>query len=146
MIFFAFLDADDKWMPKHLESIIRLIEKYPEAGLFSTAYKIQNNNGKTEWADLKNIRNPPWEGLIPDYFKSVALGHHSVNASTSVILKKIFLEMEGFIDGYWWGEDIELFLKNCDKISSRIQLGIWSNISLVRIKSCREQEHTSGIC
>ena len=92
--FIAFLDADDEWMPHHLETIQRLIQKYPKAGMFTTAYKNQTNEGKTIWADYKNIPNPPWEGLLPDYFKSAALGDTPVNSSGVVIPRKIFHEME----------------------------------------------------
>jgi glycosyltransferase involved in cell wall biosynthesis len=109
--FIAFLDADDEWMPKHLETILRLIEIYPEAGMYSTAYKIQTVNGKIVRADYKNIPNPPWEGLLPDYFKSSALGDAPVWTSVVVIPKKIFYEMGGFPEGYWFGEDLDLFFK-----------------------------------
>lgn len=109
--YFAFLDADDEWMPKHLETILRLIGKYPGAGMYSTAYKIQTNDGKRQWADLKYIPAAPWEGLVPDYFKFGAQGHHLVNATTVVIPTKIFYEMGGFPEDYWWGEDIDLFGK-----------------------------------
>lgn len=36
----AFLDADDEWLPGFLEQILRLREKFPQAGAFSTAYLI----------------------------------------------------------------------------------------------------------
>ena len=45
--FIAFLDADDEWMQKHLETIVRLIENFPGAGMFATAYKIQEKDGTT---------------------------------------------------------------------------------------------------
>jgi glycosyltransferase involved in cell wall biosynthesis len=107
----AFLDADDEWMPKHLETIHRLIERYPEAGMYATAYKIQNSNGETRLADYKYIPNSPWEGLLPDYFKSGAYGEFPVNSSVTVIPKKIFQEVGGFPVGYWWGPDADLFGK-----------------------------------
>jgi len=109
--FIAFLDADDEWMPKHLEAILKLIEKYPGAGMYTTAYKILTSDGKTQWPDYKNIPNPPWEGLLPDYFKSITLGVYPVNASTVAIPKKIFREIGGFSEGYWFGEDADLFGK-----------------------------------
>jgi len=109
--FIAFLDADDEWMPKHLETIFRLIKKYPHAGMYTTAYKIQTPDGKTRWANYKCIPNPPWEGLIPDYFKPISLGDHIINSSQVVIPKKIFYDVGGFPEGYWYGEDIDLFGK-----------------------------------
>jgi len=109
--FVAFLDADDEWMPNHLETILRLIEMNPMAGMFATAYLIQSADGKIKGAFYNSLPNPPWEGLLPDYFKSGALGDFAVACSTVVIPKKIFLEMGGFPEGYWWGEDVDLFGK-----------------------------------
>ena len=43
---FAFLDADDEWMPIHLDTIQRLIQNLPDAGMFTTEYKIQSATGK----------------------------------------------------------------------------------------------------
>jgi len=109
--YIAFLDADDEWMPNHLETVIRLINTYPGAGMFTTAYRIQTFNGKIKWANYKCIPQPPWDGLLPDYFKSGALGSDPVCTSVVVIPKKIVLEMGGFPEGYWWGEDMDLFGK-----------------------------------
>jgi glycosyltransferase involved in cell wall biosynthesis len=108
--FIAFLDADDEWMPNHLETILRLIEKCPEAGMFTTAWK-KTAEGKTRWANYKYIPKPPWEGLLPDYFKSGALGSSPVWTSVVVIPRKIFHEMGGFPEDYWFGEDLDLFGK-----------------------------------
>jgi glycosyltransferase involved in cell wall biosynthesis len=107
----AFLDADDEWMPRHLETILRLIKKYPESGMFTDAYKIYTKDGKIFWAMYKCIPDAPWDGLLPDYFRSGALGHVPVLTSSGVIPKKIFHEMGGFPEGYWYAEDADLFGK-----------------------------------
>jgi glycosyltransferase involved in cell wall biosynthesis len=107
----AFLDADDEWMPKHLETITRLIENHPEAGMFTTAIKIQTPAGKTRWMKYECIPDPPWEGIIPNFFKSGAVVGFPVQTSSVVIPKKIIHEMGGFPEGYWYGEDVDLFGK-----------------------------------
>jgi glycosyltransferase involved in cell wall biosynthesis len=107
--FIAFLDADDEWLPKHLETIFRLIDKFPGAGIYTTAYKIRTTDGKMRWAKYDFIPNPPWEGIIPNYFKSGCVGDFPVSSSNVVIPRKILHEMGGFPLGYWWGGDVDLF-------------------------------------
>lgn len=107
----AFLDADDEWMPLHLETILRLKKKYPEAGIYTTAYKIYLSNGKTRWPIYKYIPDSPWEGVLPNYFKSSAIGEPPVCSSVVMIPKKIFLELGGFPQGYQFQEDADLFGK-----------------------------------
>ena len=109
--YIAFLDADDEWMPYHLETLQHLIQKYPDAGMYATVYKIQTSEGKAQMADYKCIPNPPREGLLPNYFKSSALGYWPVITSVVVIPRNIFCEMGGFPEGYWYGEDGDLFGK-----------------------------------
>jgi len=109
--FIAFLDADDEWMPHHLETIKRLRNKFPQAGAYTTAYKIQEVGGKLRWAKYEAIPPAPWEGLIPNYFKSGALGEYPVWTSVVGIPKKIFVEMGGFPEDSWFGEDADLFGK-----------------------------------
>jgi len=107
--FIAFLDADDEWMPHHLETIQKLRKKFPQAGAYTTAYKIQEAGGKLRWAKYKVIPPAPWEGLIPNYFKSGTLGGYPVWTSAVCIPKRIFLEVGGFPEDSWYGEDADLF-------------------------------------
>ena len=107
--FIAFLDADDEWMPRHLETIIRLRVKFPDAGMYTTSYKIRTNDGTIQWAKYEFIPDAPWEGILPNYFKSGCTGDFPVSSSNVVIPLKIFREMSGFHEGYWWGEDVDLF-------------------------------------
>jgi glycosyltransferase involved in cell wall biosynthesis len=107
----AFLDADDEWLPNYLSTIIRLVEKFPESGAYTTAYKICNEKGKLRWPKYRAIPPPPWEGLIPNYFASSVRGEYPVWTSAVCIPKKIFIAMGGFPVDAWWGEDAELWGK-----------------------------------
>ena len=107
----AFLDADDEWLPRHLEKIMELQKKYPKAGAYTTSYKIKEKNGHLRWAKYRAIPPSPWEGLIPNYFRSAALGEFPVWTSAVCIPKSIFLEMGGFVEDAWWGEDADLWGK-----------------------------------
>jgi len=53
----------------------------------------------------------PWKGLIPNYFKSATLGEYPVWTSVVCIPKEIFIEMGGFPEDAWFGEDADLFGK-----------------------------------
>jgi hypothetical protein len=114
----AFLDADDEWTHTHLETLLRLARKFPEAGLFATAYAIATSDGKHHSPGYQGIPAAPWEGLLPNYFLSLALGERSgllgeypVNASVVGIPAKVLGESGGFPVGYWFGEDVDLFGK-----------------------------------
>jgi len=107
----AFLDADDEWLPKHLNTIMKLRKKFPEAGAYTTAYKICNKNGKLRWPKYRAIPPPPWEGLLPNYFSSAVRGEYPVWTSAVCIPKNIFTGMGGFPVDAWWGEDADLWGK-----------------------------------
>lgn len=108
--FIAFLDADDEWLSCHLCTLSRLIKKYPCAGIYSTAYKISINE-KLRWPKYKAIPSSPWEGIVPNYFKSVAMGEHLVCSSTACIPINVLEEIGFFPEYTWYGEDVYLFGK-----------------------------------
>ena len=105
----AFLDADDEWLLKHLESIKRLSKRYPGAGAYTTAYMFCKKDGKIRKPKYKAIPPKPWEGILPRYFKSNALGDHPVCSSSVVIPKRIFDAIGNFRTGMWYGEDEEMW-------------------------------------
>lgn len=105
----AFLDADDEWMPSHLETLLRLAIKYPEVGLYSTAYKISKNNGSLRWGKYNGIPSAPWEGKVYNYFLSVSKGEHLACSSTACIPKNVLIDIGGFPENAWYGEDVDLF-------------------------------------
>jgi glycosyltransferase involved in cell wall biosynthesis len=106
----AFLDADDAYKPQFLETILRLRKKYPEAGAYSTAYEIIKKNGRTVRVKFKAIPPSPWEGIIPNYFKS-ALGSPPVCSSATAIPKYIFEKVGFFPLGEAKGEDLDMWLR-----------------------------------
>jgi glycosyltransferase involved in cell wall biosynthesis len=105
----AFLDSDDEWLPDHLETLLKLRKKYPEAGAYTTAYMIKYPNSKIKTANYHGIPREPFEGIIRNYFKSAALGSAPVQSSVVGIPKSIFNLLGGFKNGVWWGEDTDLW-------------------------------------
>ena len=105
----AFLDADDEWDPHFLENIFKLRVQHPNAGLYATAYKITDTQGKEVIPTFKEIATPPWEGIIKSYFRSAAMGAPPVTASSCCIPKHILNEVGGFTEGKRMGEDLDLW-------------------------------------
>lgn len=105
----AFLDADDEWTPSFLETVFRLREKYPEAGIYVTAYLFCNPKGEVRTAKYKEIEAAPWEGLIKSYFLSAAKGEHPVCSSAVCIPRKVLMKEKGFKVGISWGEDDDMW-------------------------------------
>ena len=67
----AFLDADDEWTPNYLETILRLREKYPCAGLYATSIKNEFIDNALTELDEEVRKLVPKEGLILNYFQSI---------------------------------------------------------------------------
>ena len=102
--YLCFLDADDWWKPEFLEEMNRLIEAYPEAGIYATNY-IYAKTGKTHVAlhlptgtmdypkaYLENKSMPVWTGA-------------------TCMRRRVFNEMGGFPEGIKLGEDFLLWAK-----------------------------------
>ena len=107
--FVAFLDADDEWLPDHLETLLRLRKTYPEAGAYTTAYFIKFPNTRIKIENFHAIPEEPWEGILPSYFRSAAFGSPPMWTSVVGIPKRILAEMDGFNPEVWWGEDTDLW-------------------------------------
>lgn len=107
--FIAFLDADDEWTSTHLETLIRLKKNVPKAGLYCTAYRVCEKNGKIRDVRIGGVPPPPWEGVIPSFFRSVALAENPSWTSVVGIRKEVFQEAGGFPEGVWYGEDTYLW-------------------------------------
>lgn len=107
--FIAFLDADDEWMPDHLETLLRLQNTYPKAGAYTTAYLIKYPNSRIKSASYHAIPEKPWEGILPSYFKSAAFGWPPIWTSVVGIPKKILIEIGGFNTEACRGEDADLW-------------------------------------
>jgi glycosyltransferase involved in cell wall biosynthesis len=87
----AFIDADDSWHTDFLLTVLRLNKRYPHAGAFATP-------------------SYPWEGLIPNYFKS-ALGQAPIFSSAVAVSKSALLDIGGFPPGVTLGEDGDTWLR-----------------------------------
>ncbi len=106
----AFLDADDQWKPEFLVTILRLRKNYPGAGVYATAFEIKNGDGTIERPSFEALPQPPWEGLIPDYFRSV-LGETPVWTSAAAVPADVFKTLGMFTEGHPLGEDQDMWCR-----------------------------------
>ncbi|TAL80838.1 MAG: glycosyltransferase, partial [Bacteroidetes bacterium] len=123
----AFLDSDDEWMPTFLETVIRLYNRYPQAGAFATAYKLKMPDGHFERAKIKFLPKPPWEGILPNYFRAAFGGNNPVILPSAVLIKKVVFEkVGGFSVNEKSVEDLDMWariaLKYSIAWSSRVEM------------------------
>jgi len=128
----AFLDADDEWLPGFLETIMRLRRKFPEAGAYATAVSTAHN-GTIKRRRYRSVPSPSWEGMITDYFRSQILGDSVIYSSSVAIPRDILQEMNGFVIGAKWGEDLDLW----GRIALKYPIGFsTSRCSIIHVTSC----------
>jgi glycosyltransferase involved in cell wall biosynthesis len=108
--YIGFLDADDIWKPSFLESIKSLIEKYPQAGAYATAYEIKKEDGAFDESLNYDQFQQKWQGIIDDYFK-YAIRAPLISASSVVIPKKVFNKIGQFPIGIKRGEDLDMWCR-----------------------------------
>lgn len=107
----AFLDADDHWLPGHLDNLMALHAWQPEAPAWAVAYRLVDDVG----GDRVVVTRTPSPGLsqsedhrylIEDYFaESVAL-EFPVHSSAVMVSKKALQRVGGFPRGVGSGEDL----------------------------------------
>ena len=107
----CFLDADDWWDSSFLEEMAKLIEDFPEAGIYGTNYTIVNETKhKTRIAPIGV--DPGFEkGYIyycQVYAKTLAM---PLWTGAVCISRPVFDEMKGFPKGIKLGEDFLLWIR-----------------------------------
>jgi len=111
--YIAFLDADDLWMPNHLEILNALIENFPNAGIFASRYELVFNNGKNDIPNFKGI-SADYEGIIPDYFET-SLPYPIATSSSIVIPKYVFEKIGYFKPTISSGQDVDMWIRIASK-------------------------------
>lgn len=99
----AFLDADDHWLPNHIEKLSELLRKYPNAALCSTSHYIQRDG---QLYAAKSALPVGWTGEVTDFFRTYAHGLSLVNSSTACVKRQALIGSGGFPVGVKRGEDI----------------------------------------
>ena len=89
----AFLDADDEWMPEFIERSLNLINKYPDAVLYT--FKHQVCDDIVGQFVPKQYFGPTSTGYIVDYLK-LSIRYPLVNSSKVIVKKELLISFGGF--------------------------------------------------
>lgn len=107
--FVAFLDADDEWLPCHLSNLLKLIEEFPRAGLFASAYENQEPDGRVVPRRFWGIPPGPWRGLVTNYFLSCTYGDPLAWTSALCVRRELLHSVGGFKVGARIGQDLDMW-------------------------------------
>ena len=104
----AFLDSDDRWLPRKLQAQVDSIRRHPQRGWGHTRYVLVDESGNpTEWARRTGGWSTP-EGRILE----LLVTSQTVIALPSVLVRRSLLERAGgFDEELVMSEDYELWLR-----------------------------------
>jgi glycosyltransferase involved in cell wall biosynthesis len=103
----AFLDADDEFLPTHLEGLFALAKEYPTAGLLAAGYYAASPDG----SKLPRVipRKDPL--LIEDYFATACRHGYFLTPSGCAVRRDVIAKVGGFREGVPIGEDLEFWAR-----------------------------------
>jgi hypothetical protein len=103
----AFLDADDEWLPGHLETIERLSQKYPDCGVYATAYEVVDARHCRRACEFKGTPGSRPEGILSSYFHVAA--SYPVWTSAAAVPRRVLDSVGLFPVGVPRGEDVDMW-------------------------------------
>lgn len=128
----CFLDADDEWLPNHLECLLNSINMFPTYKVFGTGWIIDNGmNKKLDNLSSKlNIDpNACKELSLTDYLGYEAKAWRALWTSATCIDRNILLLTEGFPEGkIKMGGDVDTWLRCVFYSEGMVRLGVCSSI------------------
>ena len=111
----AFLDADDKWLPNFIETILGLVERFADAGLYATGYRLL----KSEEHAYRNMTLKGRREKCGCYF-DLSRNQNLISASSVVVRRSVFDRIGGFREGYISGDDTDMWFR----------IGLWYKFAL----------------
>ncbi|MEA3298604.1 MAG: glycosyltransferase [Pseudomonadota bacterium] len=102
----AFLDADDLWDQRFLETILALKRDYPQARWYATSYRILDSQGVIRQAVLRGLPPDYGRGLMTRYFTVATASNPPVCSSAMGVDKGAIEGIGGFPAGIASGEDL----------------------------------------
>lgn len=100
----AFLDADDEWLPNHLDELMRVIKACPDAELVSTSFK------EIIDASLHIEQQSPGRHFYIDLFHAKTHRLPFVNSSSAALTRDL-IQQVGYFGAFYPAEDQDLWFK-----------------------------------
>lgn len=102
--YIALLDADDMWLTGYIAEVCRLMEYYPEADAYATAFDIVNGTQRVA------APVPTTEGYI-NIAEEALMRRYPIIPSTATLRREAVLRAGGFPEGMRIGEDQWLWVR-----------------------------------
>lgn len=107
--FVAFLDADDEWLPRHLENFCRSLREHPDLVWFCDAYEARTSS-ESEVNRLRPDEYNAGKGYIEDYL--IAAARSSFFHTDCIVARRsVFTEVGGFDTSLQVGEDLDMWFR-----------------------------------
>lgn len=103
----AFLDADDAWDPRFLETILRMRKTFASADVFATGYFFCSSRSQQKRpAIIRGLDRGFKEGIIDSYFNIASRSDPPLWTSAVAVTIKAIKSVRGFPPGITTGEDL----------------------------------------
>lgn len=120
----ALLDADDLWLPNHLEVLHDLIQETPNAGIYASRYISKVANNKFINHSFLNI-SKNHSGIVTDFFHSSLVNR--IALTSAIVIPKVILENKGlFNPNISSGQDLDLWIR----IASYFPVAITNQVTM----------------
>ena len=100
----ALIDADDQWEAGFLEEINRLINDFPDCGLYCTSFQVVSSEG------LYRAPCPEERGVVENFFGDSAHRYIAIPLA-SAMPRTLFDEIGGFPEGMKIAGDLYMWIK-----------------------------------
>lgn len=104
--YIALIDADDEWLPNHLENLLHLVQMYPDANMWVSGYR---KSTKKPNLSKKSIQKIYIEAYLDNRLNNTSIAW----TSATLLNKDVFNKTNGFMPRISHGEDQALWLEMC---------------------------------